>query len=56
MDKGTFGLCEECDAEIPVKRLRVRPDATLCLYCQETAEKERSGIRAVSPGSFQLIQ
>lgn len=40
MDQGTFGVCEECDSEIPVKRLRVRPDAALCLYCQESMEKE----------------
>ncbi len=42
MEQGTFGRCEECDAEIPIKRLRVRPDATLCLACQETAERDMS--------------
>jgi DnaK suppressor protein len=40
MEQGTFGTCEECDDEIPVKRLRVRPDAALCLNCQESMEKE----------------
>lgn len=40
IDQGTFGVCEECDEEIPVKRLRVRPDAAYCLICQETAERE----------------
>ena len=56
MDKGNFGTCEECDAEIPVKRLRVRPDAILCLYCQETAEKEMGGTRLQGPASFQILQ
>lgn len=40
IESGTFGICEECESEIPVKRLRVRPDATLCLNCQEALEKE----------------
>ena len=40
IEQGTFGICEECDDEIPVKRLRVRPDAAYCLLCQETAERE----------------
>ena len=40
MDQGSFGVCEECDDEIPVKRLRVRPDAALCLNCQESMERE----------------
>lgn len=40
IESGTFGICEECDDEIPVKRLRVRPDAALCLNCQEANERE----------------
>lgn len=40
IEAGTFGICEECEDEIPLKRLRVRPDAALCLNCQETNERE----------------
>jgi len=40
IEAGTFGICEECEEEIPLKRLRVRPDAALCLNCQETNERE----------------
>jgi DnaK suppressor protein len=29
-----FGLCEECEEEIPVKRLRLMPWATRCAGCQ----------------------
>jgi len=54
IETGAFGTCEECDEEIPVKRLRVRPDATLCLDCQEIMEKEMGSIRAVGPGSSTL--
>ncbi len=52
IEAGTFGVCEECDDEIPVKRLRVRPDASLCLNCQESAERELGhGHRMVRPSS-----
>ena len=56
IEAGSFGICEECDDEIPVKRLRVRPDASLCLNCQETMEKEMSTIRAAGPNSVHLLQ
>jgi DnaK suppressor protein len=54
IENGTFGICTECDSEIPVKRLRVRPDATLCLYCQEAMEKEMGPNRNVRPASAPL--
>jgi RNA polymerase-binding protein DksA len=47
MEQGSFGVCEECDDEIPVKRLRVRPDAALCLNCQESMEKELGPSRGI---------
>jgi DnaK suppressor protein len=33
-----FGLCEECDREIAVERLRAIPYAPLCLECQRRQE------------------
>ncbi|MFC6672327.1 TraR/DksA family transcriptional regulator [Marinobacterium aestuariivivens] len=33
-----FGYCSKCDAEIPFARLRVRPESTLCLPCQQQQE------------------
>ena len=50
IEGGSFGTCTECEDEIPVKRLRVRPDATLCLYCQESAEHEMGPARR-TPGA-----
>ena len=39
---GSYGVCEECEEAIEVKRLEARPVATLCLACKEEQEhKER---------------
>jgi len=54
IDAGTFGICEECDDEIPLKRLRVRPDAALCLNCQETNERE-AGKAQSKPSGLNLF-
>lgn len=42
IQQGTFGVCADCGEDIPVKRLRVRPDASLCLICQESNERDSS--------------
>jgi RNA polymerase-binding transcription factor len=39
MEEGTYGTCEECGDEISEERLRVRPEATLCIKCKEEQEK-----------------
>ena len=36
-----FGLCEECEEEIPLKRLEVMPHATHCAACQSKADPQR---------------
>lgn len=36
---GTFGVCEECDGEIEMNRLRARPVATECIACKEESER-----------------
>ena len=44
IDKGTYGICEECEEEISEARLKARPVTTLCIDCkreQETAERAR---------------
>ncbi len=38
-DKFT-GLCEMCDSEITIKRLRVKPHAMYCIDCRNYLEKE----------------
>lgn len=36
---GEYGICEECEESIPVKRLLAIPSATMCVPCQEEADK-----------------
>jgi DnaK suppressor protein len=43
LEEGTYGRCQECDAEIPPARLRALPFAALCRDCQE---REESDVRA----------
>jgi DnaK suppressor protein len=37
---GTYGTCLECEEAINKKRLLAAPWATLCLVCQEQAERK----------------
>jgi DnaK suppressor protein len=36
---GSYGLCEDCDAAIPLPRLEAEPTALRCIRCQELFEK-----------------
>ena len=42
LDEGTYGMCEECDEPISIKRLEARPEAPLCIQCKEAQEKEEA--------------
>jgi DnaK suppressor protein len=35
LDRGEFGICEECGEAIPLKRLEAIPWAACCVPCQE---------------------
>src|SRR5437870_10900169 len=39
IEEGTFGICEECEEPISVKRLEARPETTLCIRCKEDQER-----------------
>jgi DnaK suppressor protein len=39
IDAGTFGLCEQCDEPISIKRLEARLETTLCIRCKEDQER-----------------
>ncbi len=41
---GTFGICEECDGEIEINRLRARPVATQCIACKEEEERNEGQV------------
>jgi DnaK suppressor protein len=38
LEQGEFGYCEDCGAEIGIRRLEARPTATLCIECKTIAE------------------
>lgn len=42
IDEGSFGVCEECEEPISLKRLQARPEAPLCIQCKEAQEKEEA--------------
>ncbi len=46
-----FGLCEECGDPIPVERLMILPDATLCVPCQQEFEKSAGSSLTASSGA-----
>jgi DnaK suppressor protein len=33
IEKGEYGICENCGERIAIKRLEALPDATLCIIC-----------------------
>ena len=39
IERGTYGICDRCGHEIPLERLEVKPDATLCVTCQAEVER-----------------
>jgi len=39
IETGDFGVCDVCREEIGVERLKVRPEATLCIACKEEQER-----------------
>ena len=39
MEKGEYGICQRCGKPIEAERLEVKPDATMCLTCQQEVER-----------------
>jgi len=50
MDRGEYGQCLRCGEDINEKRLMAVPWATMCIECQEDAERERTSTRPVMAG------
>src|SRR5439155_9185469 len=50
MDRSEYGECVRCGEDINEKRLMAVPWATLCIQCQEEAEKENASPRPVLAG------
>jgi len=39
IQQGTFGVCEQCEEAISLKRLEARLETTLCIRCKEDQER-----------------
>ncbi|PAF47468.1 molecular chaperone DnaK [Helicobacter sp. 12S02232-10] len=38
----SYGICEMCDDEIDIQRLKVKPHAKYCINCRELHEKSKN--------------
>ena len=47
--KGSFGICQECDVAITPTRLVAVPWAQFCIRCQEAVDRNLEEIQAQSP-------
>jgi|SRR6266852_5839630 len=47
---GEYGVCSECGASIPPKRLLAVPDATTCVACQDRLERADASVRTRTNG------
>ncbi|MGA7671813.1 MAG: TraR/DksA C4-type zinc finger protein [Nitrolancea sp.] len=45
MDRGTWGICENCGEPIAQERLDALPFVSLCITCQEQQDKRGDGRR-----------
>jgi len=45
IDRGTFGICEDCGQPIEEKRLEVRPVTSQCIECKEDQETRENRAR-----------
>ncbi len=39
LDEGVFGVCDDCEEPISIKRLEARPETELCIRCKEDQER-----------------
>lgn len=39
LDEGRYGLCADCEAEIPLARLKLAPTALRCVACESQLER-----------------
>ena len=44
IEEGTYGVCESCGEYISHERLKVRPEAMLCISCKEEQERDEKKI------------
>ena len=50
LDEGSYGLCEDCDAELAEERLEVLPFATRCVECERRREIDAKRVETTGRG------
>lgn len=45
IESGGYGVCERCGEPIDPERLKIMPEATMCVRCKSLTEKQRGGHR-----------
>jgi RNA polymerase-binding transcription factor len=50
LEEGSYGLCEDCDAEIAEERLEILPFATRCVECERRREIDEKRVEATGRG------
>ncbi len=56
IEEGIYGICESCEGEITLERLRAMPFTRLCVQCQSERETEaKRNRRAEDLGAFRRI-
>lgn len=44
LQRGTYGICQQCEQQIPRRRLEAMPGALFCVPCQATREEAVPGV------------
>ena len=47
IDEGDYGICEECDEDIPLGRLKAMPFTRHCVKCKSDLEKLQAQTKRV---------
>lgn len=41
IELGTYGICEMCEDDINIARLKIKPQTKFCITCREILEKQK---------------
>lgn len=55
IDEGEYGVCEECEEEIPLGRLKAMPFARHCVRCKTDLEKIQAQTRREEDRAYREI-
>jgi RNA polymerase-binding transcription factor DksA len=55
IDKGVYGVCDDCGQQIDRERLEIIPEATCCVKCQRTRERQAASQFGVTDKDFDFI-